>query len=76
MAQGQLRSLTRWGHLMCSKDQQEYVAQLERMRASIQHWLYSTVEFASGLFVGVDQAQLLHNSDRQLPRETTGFPMP
>ena len=76
LAQGQLRSLTRWGHLMTSKDQQEYSAQLERMRASIQHWLYSTLVFASGLFVGVDQSQPLHNSDQQVPRETAGFPLP
>ena len=37
LAQGQLRSMTRWGHLMNSKNQQNYSAQLERMRASIQH---------------------------------------
>ena len=76
IAQGQLRSLIRWGHLMTSKDQQDYSAQLERMRASVQHWLYSTLVFASGLFVGVDQSQPLHNDDRQIPRETAGFPMP
>ena len=76
LAQGQLRSLTRWGHLMTSKDQQDYSAQLERMRASIQHWLYSTLVFASGLFVGVDQSQPLHNPDQQISRETAGFPMP
>ena len=70
IAQGQLRSLTRWGHLMTSKDQQDYSARLERMRASVQHWLYSTLVFASGLFVGVDQSQPLHNSDSQIPRET------
>ena len=66
LAQGQLRSLTRWGHLMNSKDQQNYSAQLQRMRASIQHWLYSTLVFASGLFVGVDQSQPLHNAERQI----------
>ena len=76
LAQEQLRSLTRWGHLMSSKDQQNYAAQLERMRASIQHWLYSTLVFASGLFVGVDQSQPLHNAERQIPREMAGFPMP
>ena len=32
--------------------------------------------FASGLFVGVDQSQPLHNSDQQIPRETAGFPLP
>ena len=73
IAQRQLRSLTRWGHLMTSKDQQDYSAQLERMRASVQHWLYSTLVFASGLFVGVDQSQPLHNADRQIPRETADF---
>ena len=76
IAQGQLCSLNRWGHLMTSKDQQDYSAQLECMRASVQHWLYSTLVFASSLFVGVDQSQPLHNSDRQIPRETAGFPMP
>ena len=55
---------------MTSKDQQDYSAQLERMRASVQHWLYSTLVFASGLFLGVDQSQPLHNADRQIPRET------
>ena len=76
IAQGQLRSLTRWGLLMTSKDQQDISAQLERMRASVQHWLFSTLVLASGLFVGVDQSQPLHNADRQIPRETAGFPMP
>ena len=46
------------------------------MRDSMQHWLYSTLVFASGLFVGVDQVQPLYESDRQLPWETAGFPMP
>ena len=76
LSQGQLRSLTRWGHLMTTKDQQDYAAQLERMRASVQHWLYSTLVLASGLFVGVDQSQPLHDADRQIPRETAGFPLP
>ena len=74
LAQGQLRSLIRWGHLLGSIDQQDYAAQLERLRASLQHWLYSTLVFASGLFVGGDQAQPLLDPDRQLPRETAGFP--
>ena len=75
LAQGQLRSLIRWSHILHQKDQQNYSAQLERMRVSMQHWLYSTLVFASGLFVGVDQVQPLYDSDRQLPWETAGFPM-
>ena len=49
------------------------------MRASVQHWLYSTLVYASGLFVGVDQAQPLHDSDTELHRqirENACFPMP
>ena len=46
------------------------------MRASVQHWLYSTLIYASGLFVGVDQAKPLHHPDAQLPRENAGFPLP
>ena len=76
LAQGQLRSLIRWSHILHQKDHQNYSAQLERMRASMQHWLYSTMVFASGLFVGVDQVQPLHDPDRQLPWEAAGFPMP
>ena len=46
------------------------------MRASVQHWLYSTLIYASRLLVGADQAQPLHDPDAQLPREKPGFPMP
>ena len=46
------------------------------MRASVQHWLYSTLVYASGLFAGVYQAQPPHDSEMQLPRENAGFPMP
>ena len=42
----------------------------------MQHWLYSTLVYASGLFVGVDQAQPLHDPDTQLLRENPGFPLP
>ena len=45
------------------------------MRASLQHWLYSSLVFASVLFVGVDQIQALHNPDTQLPGENAGLPM-
>ena len=65
LAQGQLRSLIRWGHILYTKDQHDFSAQLERLRASVQHWLYSTLIFASGFFVGVDQVQPLHDPDRQ-----------
>ena len=41
IAQGQLRSLIRWRHLMTSKDQQDYSAQLERMRASVHSTDYT-----------------------------------
>ena len=31
LAQGQLHSLIRWGHILCTKDKQDYSAQLERL---------------------------------------------
>ena len=76
LAQGQLRSMVHWSHILYTKDQQNYSAQQERIRASMPHWLFSTSVFASGLFVGVDQVQPLHDSERQLPWETAGSPMP
>ena len=50
--------------------------QLLKMRASVQHWLYSSLVYASGLFVGVDQAHSLYYPDTQLLRENAGFPLP
>ena len=47
-----------------------------KMRAVVQHWVYSGLVFASGLFVGVVHAQALHNPETQLPRENAGFLMP
>ena len=76
LAQGQFRSLIRWGHILSTLDCQDYTAQLHRLRASVQHWLYSTLVYASGIFVGIDRTQPLHDSDRQLPWETAVFPMP
>ena len=61
---------------MFSQNGHNYTDHLFRMRASVQHWLYSTLIYASGLFVGVDQAQPLHHPDAQLPRENAGFPLP
>ena len=58
------------------QDGHTYTEHLFRMRASVQHWLYSTLIYASGLFVGVDQAQPLHDPDTQLPRENPDFPLP
>ena len=37
LAQGQLRSLIRWGHTLHLHDKQYYTASLRRMRASLQH---------------------------------------
>ena len=53
-----------------------YTDHLLKTRASVQHWLYSSLLYASGLFVGVDQSQSLHYPHTQLPRENAGFPMP
>ena len=76
LAQGKLTSLLGCGEVLFLQNGHNYIEHLFRMRASVQHWLYSTLVYASGIFVGVDQAQPLHNSDAQLPRENASFPMP
>ena len=76
LAQGKLTSLLGCGEILFMQNGHNYIEHLFRMRASVQHWLYSTLIYASGLFVGVDQAQPLHDPDTQLPREIPGFPLP
>ena len=75
-AQGKLTSLLGCGEILFLQNGHNNTELLFRMRASVQHWLYSTLVYASGLIVGVDQAQPLHDSDVQLPLENPGFPMP
>ena len=76
LAQGKLTSLLGCGEILFTQNGHNYTEHLFRMRAFVQQWLYSTLIYASGLFVGVDQAQPLHDPDAQLPRENPGFPMP
>ena len=76
LTQGKLTSLLGCGEVLFLQNGHNYTEHLFRMRASVKQWLYSTLVYASGLFVGVDQAQPLHDSDAQLPRENPGFPMP
>ena len=77
LAQGQLRCLIRWSHILHQKDLLKLLrpARTHACLYATLHWLYSTLVFASGLFVGVDQVQLLYDSDRQLPWETARFSM-
>ena len=75
LAQGKLTSLLGCGEVLFTQNGHNYTQQMFRMRAPVQHWLYSTLIYASGIFVGVDQAQPLHDPDVQLPRENPGFPM-
>ena len=76
LAQGKLTSLLGCGDILFAQNRHNYTEHLFRMRASVQHWLYSTLIYALGLFVGADQAQPLHDPDAQLPRENPDFPMP
>ena len=76
LAQGKINGLIGLSEVLFMQDNQNYTESLLKLRASLQHWLYSPLVFASGLFVGVDQAQSLHNPDIQLPNENAGFPMP
>ena len=76
LAQGKLTSLLGCGEVLFTQNRHNYIEHLFRMRASVQHWLYSTLIYASGFFVGLDQAQPLHDPDAHLPRENPGFTMP
>ena len=76
LAQGKLSHLVGVGEVLFMQIGQNYTDHLFNMRASVQHWLYSSLVYASGLSVGVDQSQLFHDSEAQLPRENAGFPMP
>ena len=56
LARGKLTSLLGCGEVLFTQNGHNYTEHLFQMRASVQHWLYSTLIYASGLFVGVDQA--------------------
>ena len=45
------------------------------MKLSLYHWIYCSLVFASGLFVGIDKRQPLHDG-RQLVSEVAGFLTP
>ena len=51
LAQGKLTSLLAFGEVLFLQNGHNYTEHLFRMRASVQHWLYSTLVYASGLFV-------------------------
>ena len=76
LAQGKLTSLLGCGEVLFTQNGHSYTEHLFPMRASVQHWLYSTLIYASGLFVELDHVQPLHDPDAQLPRKNPGFPMP
>ena len=76
LAQGKLTCLLGYGEVLFLQNGYNYTEHLFRVSASVQHWLYSTLVYASGLIVGVNQAQPLQDSDAPLPRENPGFPMP
>ena len=75
LAQGKLSSPIGFGEVLLMQNEHNYTDHLFKMRASVQHWLYSSLNYAFGLFVGVDQARSQHHPDTQLPGENAGFPM-
>ena len=77
LAQGKMSGLVDLGEVLFLLNNQNYSEPLLKLRASLQHWLYSSLVFASGLFVGRDQAKSLHHpTETQLPNENAEFPMP
>ena len=75
IARGNISGLTALAKLLQRKDAQDYPAHLERMTTSLYHWIYCSLVFASGLFVGVDKHQPLYDG-RQLVTEVAGFLTP
>ena len=75
LAQGKMSGLVGLAEVLFLQKNQNYTELLFKLRASLQLWLYSSLVFASDLFVVVDQAQWLHSPETQLPNENAGFPM-
>ena len=75
IARGNISGLTALAKLLQRKDAQDYPAHLECMTTSLYHWIYCSLVFASGLFVGVDKHQPLYDG-RQLVTEVAGFLKP
>ena len=75
IARGDITGLTALPELLQKKDAQDYPAHVERMTISLYHWIYCSLVFASGLFVGVDRNPPLYDG-RQLVSEVAGFLTP
>ena len=73
LAQGKLTSLIGFGELLFLQNGHNYTEHLFRMRPSVQHWLYSTLIYASGIFLGVDQAQPFITLTRNCRARTQAF---
>ena len=76
LAQSKMNGLVGLGEVLFLKNNQNYIEQLFKLRASLQPWQFSSLVFASGLFKGVDQVQLPHEPEAQLPSKNAVFPMP
>ena len=61
LSHGDITRLTALAELLQKKDAQNYPAHLEKMTASLYHWIYCSSVFSSGLFVGVDRDQPLYD---------------
>ena len=73
IARGDITGLTALAELLQKKG--NYPAHVERMTTSSYHWIYCSLVFASGLFIGVDRNQPLFDG-RQLVSEVAGFLTP
>ena len=75
LSRGDIKGLTALAELLQKKDAQDYPAHLAKMITSLHHWIYCSLVFSSGLFVGVDKNQPLYDG-RQLVTEVAGFLTP
>ena len=75
IARGDITGLTALELLLQKKDAQDYPAHIERKTISLYNWIYCSLVFASGLFVGAERNQPLYDG-RQLVSKVDGFLTP
>ena len=75
LAKGDMKGLQSLVEVLERKDAQGHLTQLKLMKQILCHWIYCTLVFSSGLFVGVDSTPPLYDA-KQLMTEVIGYPTP
>ena len=75
MARENMKGLLAFAEILEMKDAQGHPGQLGVMKLSLWHWIYCTLVYLSGVFVGIDSTQPLYDG-RQRTSEVAGFLTP